>query len=350
MEEGLGSQGVVHVGGQGEVLRGVEIVHPQPPLHLLDSLLGEGYHPGFLVHDVISFAPQARDELGHAAVVGIRLLSRAGDDERSACLVYQNVVHLVHDGVVKASLHLLGEVQHHVVPQVVEAELVVGAVGDVGLVGFPTAHRPQVLIALIVGHVVRVEEEGRLVLDNPHREPQEMVDGPHPLGVALGQVIVDGDQVTPLAFQSVEVEGQGGNQGLALAGSHLGHLALVQHHAAHQLHVEVAHARGALGRLPHRGESLYQKIVQGLASLEPVDEFLRFITERFIGQSLEPGLKSVDLLDKRPQSIQFPLVGVSDNLTQQTLKHNLANSHLFFELWILDFGLLTGHIFHVLAH
>ncbi len=199
MEDGLSSQGIVHVGSQGEVLRGVEVVHPQPPLHPLDSVFSEGDHPILLVHDVIHLAPQAGDEVGHAAVVGIRLLSRAGDDERRARLVYQNVVHLVYDGVVEVPLHLLGEVHYHVVPQVVEAKFVVGAVGDVGLVSFTAAHGPQVLIAFIVGQVLRIEEEGRPVLDNPHREAQKAIDGAHPLGVALGQVVVDGNQVTPLA-------------------------------------------------------------------------------------------------------------------------------------------------------
>ena len=142
MEDGLGSQGIVHVGGQGEVFRGVEVIHPQPPLHLLDSLFGEGYYSGLLLYDVVGFALKAGDEAGDAAVVGVRLIGRAGDDERSTSLVYQDVVHLVYDGVIKAPLHLPGEVQHHVVPQVVEAELVVGAVGDVGLVGITAAHGP----------------------------------------------------------------------------------------------------------------------------------------------------------------------------------------------------------------
>ena len=206
MENGLSSQSVVHVGGQGEVLRRVEVVYPQPPLHPLDSLLREGHYSRLLVYSVVGFAPQAGDQIGHAAVVHIRFFGGARDDERSAGLVNENVVHFVYDGVVKVPLHLLGEVQHHVVPQVVEAELVVGAVGNVGLVCLAAAHGSQILIALIVGQVLRVEEEGQLVLDNSYREPQEAVDGAHPLGVALGQVIVDRDQVTPLACQSIEVK------------------------------------------------------------------------------------------------------------------------------------------------
>jgi hypothetical protein len=49
---------------------------------------------------------------------------------------------------------------------------------------------------------------------------------------------------TPLPGSALRYR-QRGDQGLALAGAHLGDLALVQHHAADQLHVEVAHAEHA---------------------------------------------------------------------------------------------------------
>ena len=61
----------------------------------------------------------------------------AGYDKRGAGLIDQYGVHLVHYGVVKLPLHHLGFVDHHVVPEVVKAELVVGAVGDVAGVGLP---------------------------------------------------------------------------------------------------------------------------------------------------------------------------------------------------------------------
>jgi len=68
----------------------------------------------------------------------------------------------------------------HVVSEVVEAELVVRAVGDVGPIGDLALGVP----------------EG--VLDRPDREAKEAVDGPHPLCVALGQVVVDRDDVDAL--------------------------------------------------------------------------------------------------------------------------------------------------------
>ena len=54
------------------------------------------------------------------------------DDQRRARLVDQDRVDLVDDGVGQAAGDAVGDVLDHVVAQVVEAEFVVGAVGDVG--------------------------------------------------------------------------------------------------------------------------------------------------------------------------------------------------------------------------
>jgi hypothetical protein len=87
----------------------------------------------------------------------------------------------------------------------------------------------------------------------------------HPLGVAVGQIVVDRDDVDALAGQRIEVGGQRGDQRLAFAGAHFGDLAVVQDHAADQLHIEVAHAEGALAGLAHDREGLRQERVQRLA-------------------------------------------------------------------------------------
>ena len=68
-----------------------------------------------------------------------------------------------------------------------------------------------------------------------------------------------------LARQGIEVDGQGGHQGLALAGLHLGDLAFMQHHAAYQLYIEMALAQGSHRRLPHYREGLGQQVIHVLA-------------------------------------------------------------------------------------
>ena len=162
------------------------------------------------------------------------LAGGAADDEGGTGVVNEHRVHLVDDGVVVAALHQLFGVAAHVVAQVVKAELVVGAVGDVAVVG-----------GFALGAV------GLVLVDAVDRQAVELKEHTHPLGVTLGQVVVDGDHMHTLAGQGVEVDGQGGHEGLTLTGGHLGDLAAVQHHTADNLHVVVHHVPGNLVAAGH---------------------------------------------------------------------------------------------------
>ena len=75
---------------------------------------------------------QRRDDAIHLVVLVGGLFALAADDERGAGLVDQDGIDLVDDAEVMTTLHAILQVELHVVAQVVEAEFVVGAVGDVG--------------------------------------------------------------------------------------------------------------------------------------------------------------------------------------------------------------------------
>ena len=109
----------------------------------------------------------------------------------------------------------------------------------------------------------------------PTRQAEKAVDLAHPLGVAVGEVVVDGDDMDALAGERVEIDRQGRDQGLAFAGLHLGDHAAMQHDAAHQLHVEMALAERAFGRLAHGGEGIGQQIVELRPIGEPLPELPR---------------------------------------------------------------------------
>jgi hypothetical protein len=129
-------------------------------------------------------ARQPRDDAVHLVVEVGRFLGRARDDERRARLVDEDAVDFVDDGEVVAPLDVVREVELHVVAQVVEAELVVGPVGDVaGVGGLPLGDRS-------------------VVLDDADRHAEEAVDPAHPFRVAAGEVVVDGDDVDALALAS----------------------------------------------------------------------------------------------------------------------------------------------------
>ena len=146
-----------------------------------------------------------------------------------------------------AALHHVGLVGHHVVAQVVKAELIVGAVGDIGIVGGPAG---------IAVHALH---------DQADSQPQPAVELAHPLAVALGQIVVDGNNVHPFAGQGVQVGGQGSHKGLALTGLHLGNIAAVQGNAAGHLHREVLHAQHTPCGLAADGKGIRQKVVQRFA-------------------------------------------------------------------------------------
>ena len=96
----------------------------------------------------------------------------------------------------------------------------------------------------------------------------------HPLGVALGQVVVDGDHVHAVAGERVEVGRQHAGEGLALTGLHLGDVAQVQRRAAHELHPEVPLPQRARGGLADDGERLRQQRVERLAVGVPLLELV----------------------------------------------------------------------------
>jgi hypothetical protein len=86
-----------------------------------------------------------------AVLVAASALALAADDERRARLVDEDRVDLVDDRVVQRALRVLERRELHVVAEVVEAELVVLAVGDVGAVG-----------ALLLGVVLLVDDDADL--------------------------------------------------------------------------------------------------------------------------------------------------------------------------------------------
>ena len=207
---------------------------------------------------------------------------------------------LVDDRVGVTPLDHLLELVLHVVAQVVEAVLVVGAVGDVAGVG---------RLALVVVEPVH---------DDADRHPEELVDLPHPLGVAAGEVVVHSDDVDALAGERVEIDRQGRDERLAFAGLHLGDPALVQDHAADELDVEMALAERALCRLAHGREGLDQDVVDILAGRELGPEAVGAGAQLLVGQALDLGLELVDGGDPRTVALDPPVVGGAENLLRES--------------------------------
>ncbi len=176
-----------------------------------------------------------------------------------------------------ASLHHVVEIGHHVVPEVIEPELVVRPVGDIGGVGGPTILR------------------GHLPLDQAGRHTKEAVDLPHPLGVPLGEVVVHGDEVHAFFPQGVQVDRKRPRKGLALPRAHLCDPSCVKSGPAHELDIEVTLPDDPRGGLPHHGERLRKEAVDVLTLLETALELARLGTEGGIVEDFHVVLQGVHL-------------------------------------------------------
>jgi hypothetical protein len=296
----VGAQRLADVVVEVEVLDVVEVVDPEQLLDALDALVGEHRRVGLLVDGVVDLALEARDHLVDPAVPVGRVLGAAGDDERRAGLVDEDRVDLVDHRVVERALdHAVGRLLH-VVAQVVEAELAVLAVGDVAVVR-----------ALALEVVEAVD-------DDPGRQAEEAVQLAHPLGVAAGQVVVDRDQVRALAGQRVQEQRQRGDQRLAFAGAHLGDAAGVQHHAADQLHVVVAHVERPPAALADQREGVDEDVVERRAVVELLLEVAGLGLELGVRQRLHLRLELADLHHLGLELLDLALVPTTEDLLEES--------------------------------
>ena len=142
-----------------------EVGLAQQVFELLGAVFGE-VGRALLFVDLVVFRRQQRDE-GVDGVVEIgAVVERAGNDQRRARFVDEDRVDFVDDREEVAALDHLVALVLHVVAQIIEAEFVVGGVGDVAGIG---------LAALVVGQAVdddagrQAEEASRSGPSSPSR-------------------------------------------------------------------------------------------------------------------------------------------------------------------------------------
>ena len=160
-------EGVLHIVDLVVVLRVVKVGGVGPFLHLGDAFDGQRYRLGSLVYSEVSLTIQTGHQLGEALVELYRLFRRAADDQRGSGFVDEDVIDFIHDGVVQLSLHAVGLVQGHIVPEIIETEFVVSAIGNVCPVGFGPRDRPEIFHTGRGVGDIRVVLEADVVLQAP---------------------------------------------------------------------------------------------------------------------------------------------------------------------------------------
>jgi len=267
LEQGERLDRVVQERDERSVGRLVEVVDAEVVLDLLDAGLEHADRALLLVDLEVDPGLEGAGDLRELGEPAVRLArGRAGDDERGAGLVDEDRVDLVDDAVEVAALDEVLAAPRHVVAQVVEAELVVRAVGDVGLV----------LLAADLGVLTRDHGARR------HAEGAE--DATHELGLVRREEVVDRDDVDALAGDRIQVRRERRGQGLALTGLHLGDVAEVEGGAAHDLDVVGTLTEGAARGLAHSGEGLGHELVERLARLVARAQLGRLAAQLLVGE------------------------------------------------------------------
>ena len=267
-----------------KVLRVREVVQMEKSFHLGNALRRQIDNLVFLVDDEIAglFLLNAHDGINlgkvlHVLAAGHLLgeniagfidlcgfIRLAGNNKRRACLINQDRVNLIDNRVMQAPQNQLVLVDGHVVTQIVKAQLVVRHIGDVAGIGS---------LPLLGGHLVK---------DNAAGQPHKAIYLPHPLCVALREIIVHRNDHGAFAFKCVQIRRKRRNKRLAFAGLHLRDSTLMKNNAADQLHAERFHSDRALRALPDSRKSLRENIVQRFSFGKPFLKLPRLVRKRLV--------------------------------------------------------------------
>ncbi len=130
----------------------------------------------------------------------------------------------------------------------------------------------------------------------------------HPFGVAVGEIVVDRDDVDALALKRIEVDRRSRHQRFTFAGAHLGDGAGMQHHAADQLHVEMPQAQCPLRRLTDRGEGLRKDVGQAGAVGDLLTKFLGPFLQRLVREGLRNRFQRIDSLHQALEWLELAII------------------------------------------
>ena len=129
------------------------------------------------------------------------------------------------------------------------------------------------------------------------RKSEVAIELAHPLAVAACEVVIDRDDVDPLALQRVQIDRRRRDEGLAFTRTHLCNPPLVETDAADHLHVKMPHTEHAARGLAHDGKRLWQDLLHRHALCELLAKFARVTREFVIREVHHRWLERVDLLN-----------------------------------------------------
>ncbi len=127
-----------------------------------------------------------------------------------------------------------------------------------------------------------------------------------------------------LARERVQIGRQCRNERLAFARAHFGDLAEVQHHAANQLNVEVAHLEDALAGFAAHRKGFDQQRIHARPLGDTLLEFLGLAAQLLIAQLGDLRLEGVDRRDGFLVLLDKPLVTAAKYFFKKTGNHRIT--------------------------
>ena len=115
--------------------------------------------------------------------------------------------------------------------------------------------------------------------------------------------------------QRVEVRRQGRSQRFTFTSTHLGDAAIVKHHTAQQLDVEVAHAEHTLTGFANDGKGFRDQVFQHFAFFQARAEFSSFRFQLVIREFFHRRFHTVDDIDNFAHTTQRTVVTAAENLS-----------------------------------
>ena len=95
----------------------------------------------------------------------------------------------------------------------------------------------------------------------------------------------------------------------------------MQHHAADQLHVEMAHVQHPLACLAHHGKGFGQQRIEGFPLRHARPELVGLGTQRLVGQRADSRLQRIDLADNRRILLDQPIIAAAKNFFEKAGNH-----------------------------
>ncbi len=208
--QGMGPKCQINIVLQFQIIRVCQILHLEEPLRLAHALLGQIHILVLLIDNIISrlllflihqdihlgkFFRSTPGQLLHENIASLvqlgGLSTGTGNNQRRPGLVNQHGIHLIDDSIVQVPLHQFFFVYHHIVPQIIKSQFVVGGIGDIAVIR---------LSSLIVVHIVE---------NHAHGQAQKLMNLSHPLRITLCQIVIHRNDMHALSFQGIQICWQG---------------------------------------------------------------------------------------------------------------------------------------------